>query len=170
MKSLLQMALGSDWEQLPAALKAHHEFAPNLDIGHLDVEFPRSMKPCLWLLHKCGALLAQRGKSIPTRVEKNVACGRQYWHRTLSYADGRTAGFNSFWVASADACLIEFAKPWSVPYFSPLPDRVRKTVVCPLFLPYFSRTGNNFRPRSRRITNSRLTWTSATSTSNFPAG
>ncbi|MBX3666936.1 MAG: DUF4166 domain-containing protein [Rhodocyclaceae bacterium] len=77
------------------------------------------MKPCLWLLHKCGALLAQRGENQSPRVEKNVACGRQYWHRALSYADGRTAGFSRFWVASARR----------------LPDRVRKTVVCPLFLP-----------------------------------
>ncbi len=111
MNSLMQQALGAAWTQLPDSLKAHYQHGPNVDLGHLDIEFPRWMKPYLWLLHFFGALLTRSGKAVPTRVEKDVVDDRQLWRRTISFADGETAIFNSFWVASGGNRLIEFVNP-----------------------------------------------------------
>ena len=111
MKSLMQVALGTDWEKLPEALKAHYELGPNVDIGHLDIEFPLWMKPYLWLLHLFGALLTRSGKWIPTRVEKDVVADRQTWRRTITFPDGEMATFNSFWISSVGNRLIEFVNP-----------------------------------------------------------
>ena len=47
MNSLMQRALGADWNKLPAALQAHHRFGTTRDSGHLDIEYPRFMQPCL---------------------------------------------------------------------------------------------------------------------------
>jgi hypothetical protein len=111
MKSLMQRVLGDDWEKLPSALKAHYHLGPNVDIGHLDIEFPRWMKPYLWLLHLFGALLTRSGRQVPTQVEKEVVAGRVHWRRTMSFPDGATAWFDSFWVSSGGNQLIEFVNP-----------------------------------------------------------
>ena len=108
MKSLMQQALGADWKKLPDSLKAHYQPGPNVDIGHLDIEFPRWMKPYLWLLHLFGALLARAGSQVPTRVEKDVIADRQYWRRTMRFPDGRNVAFDSFWVPAGGNRLIEF--------------------------------------------------------------
>ena len=111
MKGLMQLALGTDWEKLPESLKAHYQLGPNVDIGHLDIEFPLFMKPYLWLLHLFGALLTRSGKRIPTRVEKDVVADHQTWRRTVTFPDGEPATFNSFWVSSGGNRLIEFVNP-----------------------------------------------------------
>jgi hypothetical protein len=111
MKSLMQRALGKDWEKLPASLQAHYQLGPNVDIGHMDIEFPAWMKPYLWLLHRFGALLPRSGTQIPTRVEKDVVADRQYWRRTMRFSDGKTVTFNSFWVSAGSNQLIEFVNP-----------------------------------------------------------
>lgn len=111
MKSLMQQALGRDWERLPDSLKAHYQPGPNADIGQLDIEFPRYMAPYLRLLHLFGALLTRCGSQVPTRVEKEVVADRQYWCRTISFPDGETATFNSFWISSGGNQLIEFVNP-----------------------------------------------------------
>lgn len=111
MKSLMHQALGSDWERLPAPLKAHYQFGPNVDLGHMDIEFPLWIKPYLWLLHKLGALLAKSGSQIPTRVEKHVVADRQYWRRTMRFPDGAEIRFDSFWVPGKNNHLIEFVNP-----------------------------------------------------------
>jgi hypothetical protein len=111
MKSLIQLALAEDWDKLPASLKAHYQFGPNVDVGHMDIEFPAWMKPYLWLLHRFGALLPRSGKQIPTRVEKDVVADRQYWRRTMRFPDGERVTFNSFWVSAGSNQLIEFVNP-----------------------------------------------------------
>lgn len=111
MKCLMHQAVGPDWEQLPDSLRAHYQLGPNVDIGHLDVEFPPWMKPYLWLLHLFGALLTRSGRQVPTRVEKDVVADRQYWRRTIAFPDGETTTFNSFWVRSGGNRLIEFVNP-----------------------------------------------------------
>lgn len=108
MNSLMQQALGDDWEKLPDSLKAHYQPGPNVDIGHLDIEFPNWIKPYLHLLQLFGALLARSGKKLPTRVEKDVSADRQYWRRTMTFPDGRLVHFNSFWVSASGAHLIEY--------------------------------------------------------------
>lgn len=111
MKSLMQRALGEDWGRLPASLQAHYQFGPNADVGHMDVEFPVWMKPYLWLLHRFGALLPRSGQRIPTRVEKHIVNGRQFWHRTMQFPDGSRFGFNSFWISTGENRLLEFVNP-----------------------------------------------------------
>ena len=46
MNSLMQQALGHDWDKLHPALQAHYQAAPNLDIGHLDIEYPTLCNRC----------------------------------------------------------------------------------------------------------------------------
>lgn len=108
MKSLMQLALGTDWDKLPDSLKAHYQAERNVDIGHLDIEFPRWMKPYLWLLHLFGALSPRAGRGVSTRVEKNAISGRQYWRRTITFSDGKTVEFDSFWIPSGGNRVIEF--------------------------------------------------------------
>lgn len=111
MKGLMQRALGADWERLPAALQAHYQPGPNVDLGHLDIEFPAWMAPYLWLLHHAGALLARRGRAIPTRVEKEVVGDRQNWRRCMRFADGRVIRFDSHWVHVGGNRLVEYVNP-----------------------------------------------------------
>ena len=111
MKSLLQQALGDDWHKLHPALQAHYQFGPNMDVGHLDIEYPRFMQPILHVLHWFGALINRAGQKISTQVEKHSADERQYWHRTLTYADGQVIQFNSYTVSAGGNQLIEFVNP-----------------------------------------------------------
>ena len=111
MKSLMQSALGADWDKLPQALQAHYRFGASTDTGQLDIEYPQFMQPCLNVLRVFGALVNRSGRRVSTRVEKSVVGDRQYWRRTLTYPDGKVVCFNSFWVAVASNQLIEFVNP-----------------------------------------------------------
>ena len=111
MKSLMQSALGADWDNLPPALQAHYRFGTTTDTGHLDIEYPQFMQPCLSVLRVFGALVNRSGRRVSTRVEKSVVGDRQYWRRTLTYPDGKVVCFNSFWVAVGSNQLIEFVNP-----------------------------------------------------------
>lgn len=111
MKSLMQRALGADWEKLPLALQMHYRFGTTTDSGQMDIEYPRFMQPCLSLLRVVGALVDRRGRQVATVVEKSVVGERQYWRRTIAYPDGKVIHFNSFWVAAGGNQLIEFVNP-----------------------------------------------------------
>ena len=111
-KSLMQEALGDAWEQLPPGLQAHYAEGTTTDIGHMDVEFPAFMRPCLWALSKMGALVQHKGRHVPTTVVKTVVGKRQVWRRTLQFPNGPVAQFNSFWVLHGDNQLIEYVNPW----------------------------------------------------------
>lgn len=111
MKSLMQQALGEDWHRLPPALQTHYRFGTTVDTGQLDIEYPRFMQPVLSLLSRVGALVDRSGKQVATVVEKSVVAERQYWRRTITYADGKVVYFNSFWVAAKGGQLIEFVNP-----------------------------------------------------------
>lgn len=112
MKSLMQRALGADWEKLPLALQAHYRHGTNTDIGHLDIEYPGFLQPCLSVLRILGALVNRRGRRVPTVVEKRVVGERQYWRRTLTFPDGRVICFNSFWIAAGGNQLVEYVNPF----------------------------------------------------------
>jgi hypothetical protein len=112
MKSLMQRALGADWDKLPPALQAHYRHGNNIDIGHMDIEYPRFMQPCLSALRLVGALVNRSGRQVPTIVEKNVVGERQYWRRTITFPDGKIVYFNSFWVAAGGNQLIEYVNPF----------------------------------------------------------
>lgn len=111
MRSLMQCALGADWYKLPPALQTHYRFGKTVDTGHMDIEYPGFMKPWLSSLRLLGALIDRRGKQVPTVVEKSVVDGRQYWRRTITYADGQVVHFNSFWVSAGGNQMIEFVNP-----------------------------------------------------------
>ena len=111
MNSLMQQALGADWDQLPPALQAHYRHGVNTDSGHMDIEYPRFMQVYLSLLRTVGALVNRGGTRVPTTVEKRVVGDRQYWKRTITFADGKVIHFNSFWVAAGGNQLIEFVNP-----------------------------------------------------------
>lgn len=111
MKSLMQRALGADWENLPPALQAHYRFGTTTDTGTMDIDYPRFMQPCLGILRWLGALIDRRGRGVSTIVKKKVEGERQYWRRTITFADGQVVRFDSFWVWAGGNQLIEFVNP-----------------------------------------------------------
>jgi hypothetical protein len=111
MKSLMQQALGADWDALPPALQTHYQFGTTVDTGAMDIEYPRFMQPVLSALRRVGALVNRRGQRVATVVEKHVVGDRQYWQRTITYADGQSIRFNSFWLYAGDGQMIEFVNP-----------------------------------------------------------
>jgi hypothetical protein len=111
MDSLMQNALGAEWDKLPTALQTHYRFGKTIDNGHMDIEYPRFMQPYLSILHLMGALIDRDGRQVPTVVEKTVVGERQYWRRTIIYPDGKVVYFNSFWVFAGGNQMIEFVNP-----------------------------------------------------------
>jgi len=111
MKSIMQNALGAQWDQLPPALQAHYRFGTTIDRGHLDIAYPRFMQPLFFVLRRCGALVDRVGQRVATVVEKEVVDDRQHWRRTLRYADGTTLRFDSYWLAAGERQLVEFVNP-----------------------------------------------------------
>lgn len=109
--SLMQQALGDDWNRLPAALQSHYLPGTTLDVGHLDIDYPAFMQPVLAVLSRIGALVRRRGRSVATRVEKSSVGPRQHWRRTLRYADGQVQRFDSVWQPGPDGDVIEFVNP-----------------------------------------------------------
>lgn len=108
MKSLMQCTLGDDWHKLPPALQAHYRYGRTTDTGHMDIEYPRFMQPCLSLLRVFGALVHRSGRKVSTVVEKRVVGERQYWRRSIAYPDGKVIHFNSFWVFAGGNQVIEY--------------------------------------------------------------
>lgn len=107
----MQQALGDQWEQLPEPLRAHYQSRANVDVGALDIEYPRAMQPWLNLLHRVGALINRDDKAVPTTVEKRMQGSVQYWHRRTQFPDGRTVEFRSHWVHTGGNRIIEYVNP-----------------------------------------------------------
>lgn len=112
MKSLMQRALGAEWDKLPSALKAHYRFGTTVDTGHMDIEYPKFMQPLLSMLRIVGALVDRSGRNIPTSVEKSVVGECQFWRRTIAYPNGRVVHFNSYWVSAGGNEVIEYVNPY----------------------------------------------------------
>lgn len=104
----MQQQLGEQWDALPAALQAHYKNRDNIDIGKLDIEYPRFMQPYLNFLRLLGALVNQRGKALATTVEKWMDNDVQHWKRKIQFPDGKTIYFRSYWVTMGDNELIEY--------------------------------------------------------------
>lgn len=107
-KSLMQQLLGEQWDDLPPSLQAHYKNRDNIDIGKMDIEYPRFMQPYLSFLRLLGALVNQRGKALPTTVEKWMDNDVQHWKRTIQFPDRKTIYFRSHWVTIGDNELIEY--------------------------------------------------------------
>ncbi len=106
--SLMQQALGEQWQQLPASLQAHYQQTSNKDIGTLDIEYPRYMQPYLSFMRLLGALVNQQGKAVPATVEKWMDGDIQQWKRSISFPNGKTVFFKSHWVHAGGNELIEY--------------------------------------------------------------
>ena len=111
-QSLMQKALGDQWQQLPPALQSHYQQNNNSDIGYLNIDYPIYMHPYLTFLHLFGALINRRGKNIPTTVEKRMQGNIQFWKRSICFPDNKTIFFNSFWIYDKKNELIEFINPF----------------------------------------------------------
>jgi len=111
-KSLMQIALGDQWQQLPPALQAHYQSNANSDIGQMDIEYPVYMQPYLTLLRLFGVLINRRGKNISTTVEKHMEGDIQYWKRTIRFSQDKIILFNSYWVHDGNNELIEYVNPF----------------------------------------------------------
>lgn len=107
----MQQVLGADWDRLPPALQAHYREGVCGDVGHMDIAFPRWLQPALSVMRWMGALVHRRGCQVATTVVRQTLGERQYWRRTLEYADGQVVRFDSFWVAGRNGTLIEFVNP-----------------------------------------------------------
>ncbi|MFZ6754936.1 DUF4166 domain-containing protein [Undibacterium sp. Dicai25W] len=108
MKSLVENALGDDWNKLPVALKAHYGSGELHETGHMDIEYPWLMQVYLNVLRLFGALLNRRGKQIPVTVDKYVIHQQQYWNRTFIFPDESIIRFQSVLVSAGGNQLIEF--------------------------------------------------------------
>lgn len=109
--SILQRALGENWQSLPAALQSHYCAEDNADVGELDIEYPRAMQWFLNILYVIGALLNRRGRSLPTRVEKRMDGDRQEWQREIRMPDGNIMHFSSTWINTEGNRIVEFVNP-----------------------------------------------------------
>lgn len=109
--NIMQQALGEQWHELPPSLQAHYQQGANMDIGALDIDYPRPMQLLLNILHLMGALLNRKGKAIPTKVEKVMKGTKQYWVRTIKFPDGKTLYFKSRWVYAGGNEVIEYVNP-----------------------------------------------------------
>lgn len=109
--SLMQRALGSDWEKLPLVLQKHYGVGDLTETGFLDIEYPMLMQPYLSFLRVLGALTNRRGQQVSTTVEKHDVDNRQYWCRTIRYSGGKVVKFKSVFVAAKGNQLIEYVNP-----------------------------------------------------------
>ena len=109
--SLMQRALGEQWQQLPPALQAHYQHNNNRDIGALDIDYPKLMQPYLSFLRLLGALVNRRGKAVETTVEKWMEGDTQRWQRVIRYPDGKEILFKTHWVYAGGNELIEYVSP-----------------------------------------------------------
>ena len=110
--SLMQQALGPQWENLPSALQKHYQADRHTDRGTLAIEYPGFMQVPLNLLHRIGALLHRRAQDVPTTVEKWMDGHTQHWQRTISFSDGRNIHFKSHWQHAGGNELIEYVNPF----------------------------------------------------------
>jgi len=103
-KPFMQLALGNQWDKLPEALKKHYrnnEAGNNLAVGHLTIDYPAFMQLPLHLMRLMGALINRRGENLETKVARKMEGERQYWHRTISYPDGKQVHFKSQFIYQA---------------------------------------------------------------------
>ena len=110
-KSIMQTALGKQWDDLPPALKNHYgsnDKGANYAIGRLDINYPWFMQWPYTVMRFIGALVNRRGEDLKTTVSKTMKGDKQYWHRVIRFPDGKQIVFNSVFVADGEDGFIEY--------------------------------------------------------------
>lgn len=107
----MKEVLGEAWHALPPALQAHYKDGISREVGLMDIEFPRFMRPYLFILHLMGALIQRAGRELPTVVERCPQGRNQQWHRHIQFPDGEIVNFDSLLTAQKGGRLIEFVNP-----------------------------------------------------------
>lgn len=108
MSSLMQIALGEHFNQLPKALQAHYKTGPIIEEGVMDISYPRWMQPILSILYLFGALVNKSGRQVVTRVQRSTDKNGEIWQRQMHYTDGKKMRFNSYWLAGNNNHIIEY--------------------------------------------------------------
>ena len=109
--SLMQQALGQQWDALAPALKAHYAAEGNKDVGELSIEYPKGMQWPLNLLRLFGTLINQTAQYAPTEVTKWMEGQHQQWRRRVQLPQ-RVMAFDSTWHYVGQNELIEYVKPY----------------------------------------------------------
>lgn len=109
--SIIQQALGVQWNELAPALKAHYMAEGNRDIGLLSIEYPKFMQLPLNFLRLLGTLINQPAHEAPTQVHKWMAGEQQQWRRRVELPN-RVMSFDSTWQYCGGNELIEYVKPF----------------------------------------------------------
>lgn len=109
--SVMQRALGTQWDQLPPALKAHYAAVGNKDVGLLSIEYPKAMQWPLNFLRLFGTLINQQAQEAPTQVSKWMEGERQQWRRRVELPK-QVMAFDSTWEYCGGNELIEYVKPY----------------------------------------------------------
>ena len=109
--SMMQRALGEQWDELAPALKAHYAVAKNCDVGVLSIEYPKAMQWPLNFLRLFGTLINQQAQQVPTQVSKWMAGEQQQWQRRVDLPN-QLMSFNSSWQYCGGNELIEYVKPY----------------------------------------------------------
>ena len=107
-KSIMQNALGEQWNLLPPALKNHYASdaqGENHANGELDIIYPWFMQLPLHIMCLFGALVNRRGKNLKTQVSKTMCGELQKWHRVIDFPDGKSLSFNSIFMADDDGFI-----------------------------------------------------------------
>jgi hypothetical protein len=107
-KSIMQNALGEQWHELPQALKNHYgsnKQGENYAEGELDIDYPWFMQFPYTVMRLIGALVNRRGIDLKTTVSKTMKGDKQYWHRVITYPDGKQIVFDSVFVADKDGFI-----------------------------------------------------------------
>ncbi len=117
--SIVQQALGGQWDKLDAIVKRHYEMAPGLDSdmtihGTMDRVFHSNIAKLFLLPGRIfGALVPYRGKDIPTVVRnwtKDDNQSAMFWHRTLQFPDKPLTEFKSRMEYAGNDEIIEYVK------------------------------------------------------------
>lgn len=96
-KSIMQSALGDQWDELPLVLQRHYMAHPNpwYETGWLTIDYPRWMQWPLNLLKFLGALINRRAVKVSTTIRKQLQEDVQLWSRSCVFEDGREIKFVS---------------------------------------------------------------------------
>jgi hypothetical protein len=109
--SIMQQALGDQWQLLPVALRSHYQLNANTDTGFLDISYPRFMQWPLNFLRLFGVLINRCEDAVPVTVNKHMSGHSQYWYRHINFQNGQCMKFKTKWVYAQNNEVIEYVNP-----------------------------------------------------------